>query len=531
MFGLQQYGTDDMTDFSATDATTLCTIIAENEAWLIDRILFYALQQGYTRYTSTLREAWRQSIHGLSAPLLDALKNGIPDVELSPDEDYTKDPLTQFGILEAKRHRERGIGLGMFLGLMKYYRQCYMDLIRQKSPDSESRQRFYRILKRFFDRIEIGLVTTWHEPGENRQLTELQRANRTITNEKNKYLTIFQSIQSPIAVFNQDHRIDIANHAWAVFFGGSEIPGADYYAASQDNRPPAWLAVEVDRFITGGKTEEVKEKVVEAAGGKRHLNIRFKRMLDVSQKFSGCVTILDDVTLQKKAEAALKESTIWLTEMFNALEEAVFIGTPGGFIVKANKAVQRIFGYTPSELKNQRTELLHVDNDHYQAFTDRVRKALDAGKTASLEYVARRKNGEVFPASIDVALLKREDGSSLGLVSILRDITELKKAAEVTRKNERLTGVLELAGAVCHDLNQPLMALSGYAELIMMDGADKADYLPKLEKIVDQVTKMSAITKKLMRVTRYETKKYLDQQIIDIEKASEDPYGVDSGAF
>jgi signal transduction histidine kinase len=139
------------------------------------------------------------------------------------------------------------------------------------------------------------------------------------------------------------------------------------------------------------------EKLVETAMGSRHLFIKIKRMLDVSEKHSGCVIILDDVTERKLAESALQETS---------------------------------------------------------------------------------------------------------------------------RNSERLKGALELAGAVCHDLNQPLMAITGYAELLMMDCPDDGPGVGKLKKIVEQVAEVGAITKKLMHVTRYETKTYMDQQIIDIDKSS-----------
>jgi diguanylate cyclase len=386
-----------MADSSLTDAATLRAIIADNEAWLIDRILFYAKRQGYTKYTSTLREAWRQSIAGLSTPLLTALDKGMPDVELVPDGDYTTDPLARFGILEAKRHLDRGVDLAMFLGLMKYYRQSYMDLIDQHAPDPASGNQFSLTLKRFFDRIEIGLVTAWNTPKENDQLSDLQRANRTITNEKNKYLTIFESLQSPVAVLDRNRRIDTMNHAWATLFWGDAVPGADYYGERRTNQTVAWLSLELDRFVASGEAEHLVEKSVETAIGGRHLSIKIKRMLDVSEKFSGCVIILDDVTERKQAESALQKTT---------------------------------------------------------------------------------------------------------------------------RNSERLQGALELAGAVCHDMNQPLMAITGYAELALMDCPDDAPYRPKLKKVVELISKVGAITKRLMHVTRYETKPYLDQQIIDIEKAS-----------
>lgn len=509
-----------MTNQSQANAATLYSIIADNEAWLIDRILFYAKRHGYTRYTSTLREAWRQSIAGLSAPLLTALEKGLPDVELGADGDYTDDPLTCFGIDAARRHRERGVGLGMFLGLLKYYRQSYLDLVEQESPDAACKHRWSIILRQFFDRLEVGLCTAWDAADINPQLRELQHSNRTITNEKNKYLTIFESLQSPAAVLNAQNGIDTVNHAWATLFGVSDMPGADYYDIPGDKGSVAWLSEAIEHFVSSGLAEQTVEKMVHTTMGERDLSIKMKRMLDVSEKFSGCVIILDDVTQQKQAESALHESTIWLKEMFNALKEAVFIGTPGGRIVDANKAAQRIFGYSAAELKNRTTEMLHLDHDHFVAFTAHVQETLANGENVAFEYVTKRKNGELFPVMVNVALLKKEDDTPLGIVCVLHDMSAERTAREAARTSERLQGALELAGAVCHDLNQPLMAITGYAELILMGYPEDAPHFSKLKKIVDNVAKVGAITKKLMNVTRYETKTYLNQQIIDIDKAT-----------
>ena len=249
--------------------------------------------------------------------------------------------------------------------------------------------------------------------------------------------------------------------------------------------------------------------------------VNIKRMLDVSEKFSGTVVTLNDITQKKEAEAALQETTIWLKEMFNALEEAVFIETPNGRIVDVNLSAQQIFGYSAAELKDHTTKRLHVDHAHYEKFTARVRKALAETDTATFEYPARRKNGDVFPAMINIALLKNEDRTPLGIVSALRDMSSQKNAEEAARNSERFQGALELAGAVCHDMNQPLMAITGYAELLLMDCPEDSPMADKLKKITEQVTKMGDITQKLMRVTRYKTKMYMDQQIIDIDRASE----------
>lgn len=70
----------------------LYDLIAQNEDWLIKKVLHYARRFAFTKYTSTREEAWRLSIRGLSEPLLQALKTNSATHELDPDTDFSKDP-------------------------------------------------------------------------------------------------------------------------------------------------------------------------------------------------------------------------------------------------------------------------------------------------------------------------------------------------------------------------------------------------------------------------------------------------------
>jgi|GEM_PF-4882320 len=113
--------------------TTFIKYVNTHEDWLMARILGYAKKRDYTKYTSTLKEAWRLSISGLSSSLVGAVQTMTLDLELGPDQEYTGDPATQFGIMEAMKHRERGVRLDMFLGLMKYYHQASIVAERLRS--------------------------------------------------------------------------------------------------------------------------------------------------------------------------------------------------------------------------------------------------------------------------------------------------------------------------------------------------------------------------------------------------------------
>jgi two-component system, cell cycle sensor histidine kinase and response regulator CckA len=155
-------------------------LVLENEDWLMERALRYALDRGYTEYTSTLVEAWRLSIQGISEALVAAIGASDGDLELTPDDDYTGDPATAFGVEEARRHRERGIAPPMFLGLLKYYRQSYLDLVAFQDLDEETQERYGHVVHRFYDRLELGLCHEWSSAAAEaaQRLAEAQRIGR-----------------------------------------------------------------------------------------------------------------------------------------------------------------------------------------------------------------------------------------------------------------------------------------------------------------------------------------------------------------
>lgn len=74
---------------------SLVNYINDHEDWLMGRILGYAQKREYTKCTSTLKEAWRLSISGLSKSLVDLIEAKGEDIELGPDEGYASDPATQ----------------------------------------------------------------------------------------------------------------------------------------------------------------------------------------------------------------------------------------------------------------------------------------------------------------------------------------------------------------------------------------------------------------------------------------------------
>lgn len=101
-----------------------------------------------------------------------------------------------------------------------------------------------------------------------------------------------------------------------------------------------------------------------------------------------------------------------------------------------------------------------------------------------------------------------------------------KRAEEKLREQKKFQGVLEMAGAVCHELNQPLQSVSGFSELLFMDMETSDPNYESVEKIKLGIERIGELTRKIMKITRYRSKSYLNKnKIIDIERASRNEEG------
>ena len=109
---------------------------------------------------------------------------------------------------------------------------------------------------------------------------------------------------------------------------------------------------------------------------------------------------------------------------------------------------------------------------------------------------------------------KHHDGQyRLDIIAEVLDLDDVQK--------EKLQGVLETAGAVCHEMNQPLQTILGYTELALAAITPDNPAFSYWTRISQQIDRMAEITRKLQGITSYETMDYHGStKIIDIHKAS-----------
>ena len=187
---------------------------------------------------------------------------------------------------------------------------------------------------------------------------------------------------------------------------------------------------------------------------------------------------------RERAEETARRSAAMFRDVLESAPDAMVIADGLGRIVIVNAQAERLFGYTREELLGRPVEMLlpeRVRDAHAHHRASYHSAPLTRPMGAGLDLLGRRKDGSEFPVEVSLSPLK-DDGGLL-VTSVVRDITERKRAEEeIKRLNQDLerrvverTAELEAANkeleafaySVSHDLRAPLRAMDGFSRMLV----------------------------------------------------------------
>jgi PAS domain S-box-containing protein len=209
--------------------------------------------------------------------------------------------------------------------------------------------------------------------------------------------------------------------------------------------------------------------------------------------------------MRKRAEEALREREERFRGMFEKHSAVMLLIEPvTGKILNANKAAERFYGYTVSQLLSMSIQDINA------LPPDEV----EAQRSLALEY---QRNYFIFPhrlangdvRTVEIHSSPIEQNGTLLLFSIIHDITERKRIEEVLKQRtedlERSNNDLEqFAYVAAHDLREPLVAVAAYLKVLERLSRDALEDKGRvcIAKAINLVLRMDSMLQGLLAYSR-----------------------------
>jgi PAS domain S-box-containing protein len=159
------------------------------------------------------------------------------------------------------------------------------------------------------------------------------------------------------------------------------------------------------------------------------LNYFITPIKDTTDKVTGVLINVEDITNQKEAEENLQ----YTRARFKSLAEAAFEGivfSKQGFIIEVNDQFANMLGFQRDELIG-----IHVTDFILPKYHDKVKDAIKTNNLEPYEIELRRKDGSEFFAEVRARLSHTEVGQIR--VTAVRDITSYKKFEATILESEK----------------------------------------------------------------------------------------------
>jgi len=212
-------------------------------------------------------------------------------------------------------------------------------------------------------------------------------------------------------------------------------------------------------------------------------------------------------------DIATREAAAEFAALFQAAVDALIVIDGNGLILEFNLAAERLFGYGQADVLGQDVAML-MPEPHRSRHAEYIVRFLSGGEAKIIgrgrQVDGERKDGSHFP--MELAVGEVAPGNTARFVGIVRDLTLQRAAEEETQRLQnrlahvgRFSTMGEMAAGLAHEINQPLSAITTYAEAgkrLLENGADAGDLTEVCQKIANQARRAGQVIENLRNFIR-----------------------------
>jgi PAS domain S-box-containing protein len=204
-----------------------------------------------------------------------------------------------------------------------------------------------------------------------------------------------------------------------------------------------------ERLVTTGEPQEVDCRVETTSGETRWVHVRGKALQSEAAVYRGTV---QDVTDRRERERELKETKELLQSVFDSSPIGILAVDEEGITQLWSDGCEDIFGWSEAEALGE--PLPNVQEAKRQEF-DKLRNEVIEGEepVEGFETVRQCKDGSLVDVALTTAPLRDSDGEVIGVVGLLKDISDRKERQQELERYER---IVETTNDLIYTLDEDL---------------------------------------------------------------------------
>jgi PAS domain S-box-containing protein len=224
----------------------------------------------------------------------------------------------------------------------------------------------------------------------------------------------------------------------------------------------------------------------------------------------------------------METSTVWnlgassgylLQPILSGSDHPIIVVDREGVITLCNAAVQKVYGYTVSEMIGKSFGDLVFPADSPAQYASLLNRIMEDNSIHDEEVVHLRKDWTSISVSFTAYPYKLTNGLIVGAVFIVRDLRERRRLWNKMMQWEKLSALGEVLSSVANELNNPLTSLTGYSQLLLHRKSDE-EIDSMVSTIYEEAKRCGDIIRSALDLTRGDELQQKYSHINDIIVAS-----------